>query len=98
MHNIRCDPDLGVSKAAVRIISCACMSCIEQLELPWDKIEKDYNQKRCNVNDNCFYWNIFECLNDWSILTLVTTSNTNTEKDDEEFETILRGVDTIISG
>ena len=39
MSNIRCDPDLGVSKDVVRRISCAYNSCIKQLELPWDKNE-----------------------------------------------------------
>ena len=37
----------------------------------------------------------FENLNDWNIITLVTkTKNNNIEKDDETFETILRGVNT----
>ena len=31
MYNIRCDPDLGVGKAAVRSIPCACLFCIEQI-------------------------------------------------------------------
>ena len=39
MYNIRCDPDLGVGKAAVRRIPCTYNSCIKQLELPWDKNE-----------------------------------------------------------
>ena len=30
MYNIRCDPDLGVCKAAVRRIPCTCLFCIEQ--------------------------------------------------------------------
>ena len=37
----------------------------------------------------------FENLNDWNIITLVTkTKNNNIEKDDEIFETILRGFNT----
>ena len=40
MYNIRCDPDLGVGKAAVRRIPCACLFCIEQLNLSWDKTNK----------------------------------------------------------
>ena len=34
MYNIRCDPELGVDKAAVRRIPCSCLFCIEQLDLP----------------------------------------------------------------
>ena len=40
MYNIRCDPELGVGKAAVRRIPCAYSFCIEQLDLPWDKKKK----------------------------------------------------------
>ena len=29
MYNIRCDPDLGVGKATVRRIPCACNFCIK---------------------------------------------------------------------
>ena len=34
MYNIRCNPELGVGKADVRRIPCACSFCIEQLDLP----------------------------------------------------------------
>ena len=37
MNNFRCDPDLGIGKAACRRIPCACMTFLEQLETPWDK-------------------------------------------------------------
>ena len=37
MYNIRCDPQLGVGKAAIRRTHFACSFCIEQLDLPWDK-------------------------------------------------------------
>ena len=40
MYNIRCDPELGVCKAAVSNIPCAFSFFIEQLDLPWDKNEK----------------------------------------------------------
>ena len=33
MYNIRCDPDLGLGKAAVRRIACACLFCIEQINV-----------------------------------------------------------------
>ena len=97
MYNIRCNSDLGVGKTAVRRIPYACNYCIEQLEFPQDKNEKDSNKKRYDVNKNYLYWNIFEALNNWNIITLVTTITNNTEKDDEAFGTILRGVETIMS-
>ena len=42
------------------------------------------------MNKNYLYWNMFECINDWNIIILVTTSKNNTEKDDEVLGTILR--------
>ena len=39
----------------------------------------------------------FESLNDWNIITLVKTSKNNTERDNEVFGTILRGVETRMS-
>ena len=78
MYNIRCDPDLGVGKAAVRRIPCACLFCIEQLNLPWDKNKEDTNQRRYGINKECLNWNIFEGLNDWNIITLVTQTKNKT--------------------
>ena len=97
MYTIRCNLDLGVSKDVVRSIPCARKYCIEQLELRWDKNEKDCNHQRYNVNKSCMYWNIFECLNGWNIIKLVATSKINAEKDDKEFRTILRDVETRMS-
>ena len=37
---------------------------------------------------------MFECLNDWNIIILVRMSKNNTEKNDEVFGNILRGVET----
>ena len=98
MYNIRCDPDIGVDTAAVRRTPCACSFCIEQLELPWDKNKEYVNQKRYNVNNKYLQWNIFDVLNDWNIILLVTqTKDNNSEKDDGVFETILREVNTRMS-
>ena len=55
MYNIRCDLDLGVGKATIKRIQYTRNSRIEQLELPWNKNEKVFNQKRCDVNKNCLY-------------------------------------------
>ena len=52
MYNIRCDPELRVGKADVRRIPYACSFCIEQLDLPWNKNEKDTTHKRYSINNN----------------------------------------------
>ena len=50
------------------------------------------------MNKKCLNWNIFKGLNDWNIIALVTqTKNKNSEKDDEEFKTIIRGLATRMS-
>ena len=49
------------------------------------------------MNKSCLYWNIFESLNDCNTIILHTTSKKNTDKDDEAFRTILRGVETRMS-
>ena len=37
MYNFRRDSDLGIGKAVCRRIPCACMTCLELLETPWEK-------------------------------------------------------------
>ena len=34
MYNFRCNLDLGIGKAACRRILCACLTCLEILNLP----------------------------------------------------------------
>ena len=97
-YNIRCDPELGVGKSTVRRIPCVCSFCIEQLDLPLKKNEKDTSQKRHIMNKKYLNWNIFEGLNDWNIIILVTQNkNKNIEKGNEDFKTILRRVETRMS-
>ena len=51
MYNFRCDPDLGIGKAACRRIPCACMTCLELLETPWAKELDDQSQPRYKINE-----------------------------------------------
>ena len=37
MYNFRCDPNLKIGKVSCRRISCACLTCLEMLKIPWDK-------------------------------------------------------------
>ena len=54
--------------------------------------------KRGIVRKKCLNCNTFEDLNDSNIIILVTqTKNENIKKDDEEFKTILRGLETRMS-
>ena len=56
MYNFRCDPDLGIGKAACRRIPCACMPCLELLETPWDKELNDQSQPRYGINERSLYY------------------------------------------
>ena len=69
---------------------------IEQLDLPWNK-DGGESQKRYSTNKQCLNLNIFEGLNNSNIITLVTQTKKNIEKDCEGFKTVLRGVETRIS-
>ena len=53
MYNFRCDPDLGIGKAACRRIPCACLSCLGILNTLWGK----RNRKQ---RATCIYWRNFK--------------------------------------
>ena len=74
MYNFRCDPDLGIGKAACRRIPFACLSCLEILNLHWEKGIIDREQQRYGVNERCIYWRNFTGYNNWRVIDLVTTN------------------------
>ena len=70
-YNFRADPKLQIGQIAVRRIPCACDGCLEQLEQPWVPKVPFHNQPRYKGgNTKCVYWNIFEGLNDWLLITM----------------------------
>ena len=77
MYHLRTDPDLGVSKAAVRRIPCLCDACLAQLEKP--SIKERYAR-----SESCVWADVFQDghLNDWHIIDLVPKSGS----DPGEFE------------
>jgi len=46
MYTFRCDLDLGIEKAACRRILCVCLTCLEILNIPWEKEIADKEQPR----------------------------------------------------
>ena len=60
MYNFRCDPDLGIGKAACRRIPCACLTCLEMLKTPRDKELNDQSQLQYMINERCLYWRNFK--------------------------------------
>ena len=55
IYNFRCDPDLGIWKAACRRIPCACLTCLEILNTPWEKYIVDKEQPRYGMNERFLY-------------------------------------------
>ena len=72
MYNFRCDPYLGIEKAACRRIPCTCLTCLEILKTPWDRELNDQPQPRYRINKRCLYCNNFKGYNNWRVVDLVT--------------------------
>jgi hypothetical protein len=75
-YNVRVSKDLGVGKAAVRRVPCACDACLSQLDEPWKPGVEPENQPRFASSTKCIYWPNFKQgagepgLNDWKIISL----------------------------
>ena len=79
MYNCTVDPDLGIGRAAVRRIPCACGSCWTQLELPWSPGVDAKLQPRYASSTECEFWPIFEGLNDWHVVKCDLPKKDNNE-------------------
>jgi hypothetical protein len=92
MYNVRTDPDLGLGRAAVRHIPCACTSCIVQLYKPWENNVEPEEQPRYKGSEKCKFWPIFEGANDWTIVTAEPTKSSDYEEVEQTQEVALRGI------
>jgi hypothetical protein len=79
MYNCRVDPDLGIGRAAVWRIPCACGSCRTQLGLPWSPGVDAKLQPRYASSTKCEFWPIFEGLNDWHVVKCYQPKKDNDE-------------------
>ena len=70
MYNIRTDPELGIRRAAIRRIPCACKPCIDQLKIPWNYDVDEFHQPRYDQNVQCKNWNRFLGTNDWQVVVI----------------------------
>jgi hypothetical protein len=46
-YNIRMDPDLGIGRAALRLVPCGCASCMELMVRPWVPLVDRMKQPQC---------------------------------------------------
>jgi hypothetical protein len=91
-YNLRTDPDLGVSRAAVRRIPCSCHACWIQLMTPWKPSIEPIEQDRYRQNQECSLWNVFLGLNDWLIVDLRPTSGTDLDDIQESCYDVIEGL------
>ena len=85
-YNYRCDPQLGIGRAAVCCIPCCCEKCVQQLSKEWDHTKDCYSQPRYSgSNTDCVLWTLLGPYNNWRVVNFKnkTTSN-NVDNDDEE--------------
>jgi hypothetical protein len=96
-YNIWTDPNiLGVRKAAIRQIPCACASCNNQLSKPWIRNVPDIQQEQYAENRSCEKWPIFEGINNWEIIEILPGSMTNDEEMEGLFCNILENVAEVV--
>ena len=96
-YNLRTDPQLGVGRAALRRVPCACNACVRQLQLPWSASVPADEQPRYAQNRDCQWWKNFHGLNDWVIVSVVPAKDTDPEEEEEGLIFVLEGVETRMS-
>mmetsp|Transcript_39227 Transcript_39227/g.95297 ORF Transcript_39227/g.95297 Transcript_39227/m.95297 type:complete len:477 (-) Transcript_39227:173-1603(-) len=88
-YSIRVCKELGLGRAALRRIPCACPSCKRQMHLPWCPNVEAKQQPRYAIPRDCEMWPIFKSedgtwgWNDWKIVDIVTGSNKNRRENTE---------------
>lgn len=91
-YNIRADPDLPHWCVVVRRIPCACTGCRAQLKQQWDSKLPFQEQPRYKASTDCQMYKIFEGLNDWKLIRLVDTKDSDIDLNDEVHELVLEGI------
>ena len=97
MYNVRTDPDLGIGKAAVHRIPCACDGCLEQLNKEWQKGIPPEDQERYKTSEKCKFHSILAGLNDWAIVNLVPSQKSDEEQVADTQDVVLSELTTQIA-
>ena len=101
-YNFRVSKELGMGRAAVRRIPCACDACLDQLEKPWVPGVDAEKQPMFASSTNCFYWPIFKKAdgepgwNDWEIVTLEKKKGSEEDEAEAQAE-VLEGIETMMA-
>ena len=96
-YNLRAEKDLGVGIAAIRRITCSCLTCIFQLQKPWESRVTINEQPRYSSSVGCKWWCFFEGENDWLVVDIVPTSEACLEEIEEVQALVLGGLAVVMS-
>ena len=102
-YNVRVSKQLGVGKAAVRRIPCACSACLAQLNLPWQPGVAAELQPMFASSTSCIFWPIFmraagePGLNDWRIVKLEPKKSSDPEEAEEARAEVLAGMTELMA-
>jgi hypothetical protein len=97
-YNFRVSKELGVGRAAVRRIPCACAACLQQLALPWMPGVEAEAQPMFASSTGCMFWPIFKKaagergINDWQIIKLEPKKQSDPSEEEEAREEVLAGM------
>ena len=102
LYHIRCDPDLGLGKCAMRRIPCACIACRQSLNQLWQSnVDADKQPRYAGHVVDCKYASIMGTYNKWYIVDLVVSDQVANESDidfiEEVQETILDSISAVFA-
>eukprot|EP00966_Prymnesium_polylepis_P105434 2441600-Prymnesium_polylepis.1 len=112
-YSLHVSKELGPGKAALRRIPCACVACLEQIELKWERGVEPSQQPRFASSKKCQWWSIFAPrelqsdgswkmlegagLNDWKIISLEEKKGSDPEQAEEALAEALAGITEIMA-
>jgi hypothetical protein len=112
-YSLHVSKELGIGKAALRRIPCACDACLAQIELEWQRGIPAEQQPRFATNKSCQWWSIFAPrrleadgswtelegagLNDWIIVDLQEKKNSDPADEEAAHEEALAGMTKMMS-
>eukprot|EP00978_Attheya_sp_CCMP212_P027680 scaffold93292_cov36-Attheya_sp.AAC.2 len=102
LYHIRCDPDLGLGKCAMRRIPCVCPACRLSLDQVWQaQVDADKQPRYAGHVGDCKYSSIMGTYNKWYIVDLVVSDQASNATDvdyiKEVQETILDGISSVFA-
>ena len=90
-YNFRADPSIGLGFVAARRIPCFCTACQDQLKSSWIPGRPFNEQPRYKHNNSqCIFWKVLGPLNNWRLITIVDSNNSDYQKSSNVTKSIFR--------